>query len=111
MLEDCIPPPAWVRVVRALALIKPPHRVKLKQHTASHRRLALHFLLIPMRYSLCVFILGASAVLCAQTNQVSLAPELAVNLDGKPFTIFHFGMDANKPFLSPLRSASGKIIT
>ena len=44
--------------------------------------------------------------------QVKFAPEeLAVNIDGKPFTIFHYGAEANKPFLAPLRSASGKIVT
>jgi hypothetical protein len=37
--------------------------------------------------------------------------DLEVRIDGKPFTIFHSGEDANKPFLGPLRSASGKIIT
>jgi len=34
-----------------------------------------------------------------------------VTIDGKPFTTFHYGNDANKPFLAPLRSASGKIVT
>ena len=44
--------------------------------------------------------------------QVRFAPEeVAVNVDGKPFTTFHYGSDANKPFLAPLRSASGKIVT
>jgi hypothetical protein len=38
--------------------------------------------------------------------------EIAVYVDGKPLTTFHFGtVDANKPYLSPLRSASGKIVT
>ena len=53
--------------------------------------------------------LAASACLSAQ---VRFAPEqVAVNIDGKPFTVFHYGSDANKPFLAPLRSASGKIVT
>lgn len=34
-----------------------------------------------------------------------------VSVDGKPFTTFHLGEKNNKPFLAPLRSASGKIIT
>lgn len=37
--------------------------------------------------------------------------DINVTIDGKPFTTFHLGKDANKPFLSPLRSASGKIVT
>lgn len=44
--------------------------------------------------------------------QVRFAPEdIAINIDGKPFTTFHYGTEANKPYLAPLRSASGKIVT
>jgi Methane oxygenase PmoA len=44
--------------------------------------------------------------------QVKFSPEdIAINVDGKPFTTFHYGEKANKPFLAPLRSASGKIVT
>jgi hypothetical protein len=44
--------------------------------------------------------------------QVRLAPDsVSVNIDGKPFTTFHYGAEAAKPFLAPLRSASGKIVT
>ena len=54
----------------------------------------------------------AGATLYAQSAQVQLVPsDLKIDLDGKPFTVFHFGKDANKPFLAPMRSASGKIIT
>lgn len=66
-----------------------------------------------MRYSLLVFCLSAGVSLFGQTPQSGHAPDpqLVVNVDGKPFTIFHYGTDANKPFLAPLRTASGKIIT
>ena len=44
--------------------------------------------------------------------QVKFSPEdIAINVDGKPFTTFHYGEKNNKPFLAPLRSASGKIVT
>jgi len=44
--------------------------------------------------------------------QVKFSPEdIAINVDGKPFTVFHYGEKNNKPFLAPLRSASGKIVT
>jgi hypothetical protein len=61
-------------------------------------------------------LLQSSLLLCAATAaclsaQTSSKKEIAVNVDGKPFTIFHYGNDANKPFLAPLRSASGKIVT
>jgi len=44
--------------------------------------------------------------------QVRFAPDsVSVEIGGKPFTTFHYGADAAKPFLAPLRSASGKIVT
>jgi len=61
-----------------------------------------------MRSSL-VLCLAAGACLSAQ---VRFAPDQnAVSIDGKPFTTFNYGTDANKPFLAPVRSASGKIVT
>lgn len=61
-----------------------------------------------MRSSLFIF-LATAATLCAQ---VQFKPDvMAVNVDGKPFTMFHYGSDAGKPYLAPIRSASGKIIT
>jgi len=48
----------------------------------------------------------------ALSAQVRYAPDThAVTIDGKPFTVFNYGLDANKPFLAPVRSASGKIVT
>src|ERR1035438_6944928 len=59
--------------------------------------------------SLLIVCVAAGTCLSAQ---VRFQPEdIAVNIDGKPFTVFHYGTDANKPFLAPLRSASGKIVT
>lgn len=56
-----------------------------------------------------VLLLGAAACL---TAQVRYSPaDGAVTIDGKPFATFNRGADANKPFLAPLRSASGKIVT
>lgn len=61
-----------------------------------------------MRY-LFVFIVTAAACLSAQ---VRFAPDsVSVEVDGKPFTTFNYGADAAKPFLAPIRSASGKIVT
>ena len=36
---------------------------------------------------------------------------ISVNVDGKPFTVFHYGAESGKPYLAPIRSASGKIVT
>lgn len=44
--------------------------------------------------------------------QVHSVPEtIDVAIDGKPFTTFHAGSEAGKPYLAPLRSASGTIVT
>ncbi len=59
--------------------------------------------------SLLVICLSAGTCLSAQ---VQFSPEaISVKVDGKPFTVFHYGTDANKPYFAPLRSASGKIVT
>lgn len=36
---------------------------------------------------------------------------VSISVQGKPFTEFHYGTDVGKPFLAPIRSASGKIVT
>ena len=54
---------------------------------------------------------GLAACACLSA-QVRFSPsQIAIDVDGKPFATFHYGADANKPFLAPLRSASGKIVT
>ena len=37
--------------------------------------------------------------------------KIDIDLDGKPFTTFHSGAAEGKPYLAPIRSASGKIVT
>ncbi len=57
-------------------------------------------------------ILLALAAFTCLSAQVRFNPEdKSIAIDGKPFTTFHYGADAGKPFLAPLRSASGKIVT
>ena len=53
--------------------------------------------------------LAASTCLVAQVR--FSRDQIDVNVDGKPFTTFHYGAENGKPFLAPLRSASGKIVT
>jgi hypothetical protein len=53
--------------------------------------------------------LGAAVCLSAQVRYD--AKDHTVSIDGKPFATFHDGAEANKPYLAPLRSASGKIVT
>jgi hypothetical protein len=37
--------------------------------------------------------------------------KIDIDLDGQPFTTFHYGVESHKPYLAPLRSATGKIVT
>lgn len=37
--------------------------------------------------------------------------KIDVVVDGQPFTTFYYGLQSNKPYLAPLRTASGKIVT
>ena len=47
----------------------------------------------------------------AQVTLTQGPNEIAVAIDGKPFTVFHIGgTNLNRPYLHPLRSASGKIV-
>ncbi len=59
-----------------------------------------------------ISLLLAGAILC--TAQVRLTKDAAVvhvDIGGKPFADYQTGDSFPKPFLSPLRSASGKIVT
>jgi hypothetical protein len=58
-----------------------------------------------------LFVLCLSAAVCLSAQVKYNAADRTVSIDGKPFTTFHPGEDANKPYLAPLRSASGKVVT
>jgi hypothetical protein len=48
----------------------------------------------------------------AQVTITKTSEQLAVEIDGKPFTVFFIGgPNLNRPYLYPLRTASGKIVT
>lgn len=50
--------------------------------------------------------------LCAQVTVARHGKEsISVAIDGKPFTEFFFGPETTKPYLHPLRSASGKMVS
>jgi hypothetical protein len=47
----------------------------------------------------------------AQVTLTQGPEQIVVDIDGKPFTVFYIGgKDLNRPYLHPLRSASGKIV-
>ncbi|MGE5487876.1 MAG: PmoA family protein [bacterium] len=49
--------------------------------------------------------------LCAQVSLKQATDRISVDIDGQPFTEFFISADFNKPFLHPLRSATGKVVT
>jgi Methane oxygenase PmoA len=59
----------------------------------------------------------ACALLCltmpvaAQVKIARGADRISVEIDGKPFTDLHIGPETAKPFLWPLRAASGTVVT
>jgi len=52
-----------------------------------------------------------AAPLCAQVTIAKGDGRIEVTIDGKPYTTFFCGSETAKPYLHPLRSASGKIVT
>lgn len=62
------------------------------------------FVMIPVLAS---FALPAAS----EVKLVRAGDRVDVAVDGRPFTSFYFDSEAPKPYLHPLRSASGKIVT
>ena len=61
-----------------------------------------------MRYQRIAYLLSILPL----AAQVKFTPDkIDIAVDGKPFTTLNFGTDVGKPYLAPLRSASGKIVT
>ncbi len=56
-------------------------------------------------------VLAAVLPLCAQVRFTQGNGKISVDVDGRPFTEFFYGADAPKPYLHPLRAASGLIVS
>ena len=55
--------------------------------------------------------LAAARPAAAQVTLTRTAEQISVAIDGKPFTVFHIaGKDLNRPYLHPLRTASGTVV-
>jgi len=56
--------------------------------------------------------IAAILPLCAQVKIAQHGNQkITVDIDGKPFTEFFIGPDTHKPYLAPLRTASGIVVT
>jgi hypothetical protein len=70
------------------------------------------FIELPWRTLLaCSLLLACGRLADAQVNLKFSGDHVAVTIGGAPFTDFYTGAAYPKPFLSPLRSASGLIVT
>ena len=58
-----------------------------------------------------LILLLAAGTYCLSAQVKFAREDVSVDIDGKPFTTFHYGTLSGKPYLAPLRSASGKIVT
>jgi hypothetical protein len=68
---------------------------------------------VPKARQLCrilLFPLFLSFPLAGQVQFAVKSDSVAVQIDGKPFTVLHFGKQEHKPFLHPLMTPSGKNI-
>jgi len=62
-----------------------------------------------MRKSLLV--LALAAPLLGQVRLTRADTQIDIQVDGQPFSTLFFGPEAPKPYMHPLRSASGKVVT
>ncbi len=56
-------------------------------------------------------LLAAALPLCAQVKITQHTDRISIDIDGKPFTEMFVGAETTKPYLHPLRAASGTIVT
>ncbi len=58
-----------------------------------------------------LFAILAVLPLCAQVKFNKTPERIEIQIDGKPFSTFYVGGEIPKPFLAPLRSADGVVVT
>lgn len=58
-----------------------------------------------------LFLLAAALPLCAQVKFTQSPDRIEIEIDGKPFSTFYIAGDAPKPYMAPLRSADGVVVT
>ncbi len=58
-----------------------------------------------------LYLLISALPLCAQVSFTRESGRIEVKIDGKPYTSFFLSTDGNKPYVYPLRTATGVIVT
>src|SRR5512140_2883633 len=65
-----------------------------------------------LRFFFCIALIALLALpAAAQVKVTQRTDRIVIDVDGKPFSEFFIGADVMKPYLHPLRSATGKIVT
>jgi len=65
---------------------------------------------VPFAATACIF--SAALILIGAPVELKRAEhQIDINIDGKPFTTYYFDPEVAKPYLMPLRTASGDIVT
>src|ERR1019366_702599 len=68
-----------------------------------------------MAHAVCstvILVIALTLPLCAQVKITQQDKgKISVEIDGKPFTDFYVGPENAKPYLHPLRTADGKVVT
>lgn len=60
---------------------------------------------------LVLYLVLAAAPVCGQVKLFQSPNSVFVEIDGKPFTALYYGGDLPKPYLHPLKAASGTVVT
>jgi len=58
-----------------------------------------------------VLVLLVALPMCAQVKFTQSPEKIEIEINGKPFSTFYIGGEAPKPYLAPLRTADGMVIT
>ena len=64
---------------------------------------------MPSKFLCCLA--ARSRALWAPVQATRSQDQIAVTIDGQPFTTYYFGPETAKPYLMPLRTASGVVVT
>jgi hypothetical protein len=66
---------------------------------------------MPTRAWCAALLFAAISPAAAQVRLTRNGEQVDIVINGKPFTSFHFGADTPKPYLHPLRSVNGTVLT
>jgi hypothetical protein len=66
---------------------------------------------IPLAFFICVYLSGLCGMAQEPITLVRHPHSIDVLIDGKPFTTYYFGPQEAKPYLQPLRTARGTVVT